>query len=146
MSHKTTVTGVNITSADAFVKAMLALGCTNAQLGGTIFIHDGRHIHNAVASATVSDGSRKYSVGLIKEGDKLVLTGDFQCFGWALPAVFVKAMALGDGQYINDKAIQDTILRNTTAHTMKEAAEAEGYSVDMVTNSDGTLELQMETY
>lgn len=134
MSHITTVKGAVIKDVDAFIRALKHLG-VNAQVGGTIKIHDGRHITNAAASANLGG----YGVGLVAEGDHYNLAGDFQCFGWGLPDKFKAAMhAQG-----SDKDIQDTIIRYTEAETMMGLAKQEGYYAEMTEQDDGKIVLEI---
>jgi hypothetical protein len=132
MSHITTV-AVEITDAEAFAEACKELGL-NVKRDSEIVSYDGKRAKVLIAVT----GNGEYGIGLVKKDGKFVLTGDFQCFGWGMPAA-MKAKLKGSG----DVAIQNLLKQVTTKHGILRLAAKNRNRVQVTENPDGTIKMTL---
>ena len=123
MSHKTTVSDITIDNVQAFMEACKTeLGIQDVVDGrktpATVHIWDGKNITNAVASATVNQNGRKYSIGLVeneKNPGQYNLVGDFSCFGWAPTGKMREYAGVSKDASINANEVQRIVKDMTLA-------------------------------
>jgi hypothetical protein len=116
MSHFTKLESANIVSAKAFEAAVRELGFTNIKHNSTTTDYYGKTIEADV----VASGAGKYDVALKKNGEgKYDMLADW----WGIRTHNNMKEFAG----LDDRGIQNKILRHTTKHTIVDKYRREGY-------------------